>query len=406
MRLKKRDGGTVSLAVDSLSEADRIYLCGPVASDSAPDPLTPHVKVVTTGVGINGENALKNAFSHAIEQAVGVLVDAESIIENDQIIRDQVLTFTRGFLQEHAVTGRWQEDGLWHVRIWALITVNPLSERLTAQNVTVRRIPGELLWGRAVVEMENEENAAGIFARTMRDFGIDKLVKVGIVGEPEVVEKNAVTAKLRVQVRLMPDYEKWALLHRNLESILKKFATKSTSYTTTDRPNTDAGRYYMLLDAETDQRLVQALDGDGGIVCLFKKANRSGTVTYWQTFRVPISIKEELDVLSLRQYDLRVSLKDATGNTLLKNEHVLEDRTGSYLNQLIDVLGKNYRSNLSFQADYLIAPVLFPNNIKDYTYRMGHCFMRYPYEETFTIDLDQLRAVDEVTAEITERTSP
>ncbi|NLF69223.1 MAG: hypothetical protein GX575_09235 [Candidatus Anammoximicrobium sp.] len=85
VKLKKEDGGTVSLPVDNLSDADRVLLCGPDASKTPPGASGPQVKVVATGVGMDGEMALKNAFSHAIEQAVGVLVDAETIVDNDQL---------------------------------------------------------------------------------------------------------------------------------------------------------------------------------------------------------------------------------------------------------------------------------------------------------------------------------
>jgi len=406
VKLKKEDGGTVSLPVDNLSDADRLLLCGPDVSKTSPDASGPLVKVVATGVGSDGQTALKNAFSNALEQAVGVLVDAETIIDNDQIIRDQVLTFTRGFLQQHAVTGRWQEEGLWHVRIWALVSVKPLSERLTAQNITVRQVPGELLWGQAVVEIENEAQAAEIFARAMRDFGIDKQVKVEIVGEPDVIERNPVTAKLRVRVRLTPDFEKWQLLHGNLEPILKKIASVSASFATVAQPPNPDAYYNMVLDKETDERLIQTLQGEGGVACLFKEANRTGTGTYWQAFGVPAPIKEELDRLAVRKYDLRVCLADASGNTLVQHEHPLEDLTGNYNHtQLIDILGQDYRSNLTFQADYLLAPVIFSNSIFGGR-RLSSYRTQLVYEESITLKLDQLRALTKVSAEIRERTAP
>jgi hypothetical protein len=406
VKLKKEDGGTVSLPVDNLSDADRVWLCGPDVPKTPPGASGPQVKVVATGVGMDGEMALKNAFSHAIEQAVGVLVDAETIVDNDQLIRDQVLTFTRGVLQQYAVTGRWQEEGLWHVRIWALVSVNPLSEKLTAQNITVRQVPGELLWGQAVVEIQNESQAAEIFARAMRDFGIDKLVKVEIVGEPDAIEKNPVTAKLRVRVRLTPDFEKWQPLHRNLEPILKKIASASASFATVAQPPNPDAYCNMVLDKETDERLIQTLQGEGGVACLFKEANRTGTATYWQAFRVPAPIKEELDRLALRKYDLRVCLADAAGNTLVQHEHPLEDLTGNYNHtQLIDVLGRDYRSNLTFQADYLLAPLIFSNSIFGGR-RLSSYRTQLVYEENITLQLDQLRALNKVSAEILERTRP
>ena len=52
--------------------------------------------MTVTGVGTDPDKAVQNAFSQAIEQVVGVLVDADTVVKNDQLIRDEVLTYSRG----------------------------------------------------------------------------------------------------------------------------------------------------------------------------------------------------------------------------------------------------------------------------------------------------------------------
>ena len=81
---------------------------GPEATDSqAPsaDAQPQVMDVVATGVGADPEQAKQNAFSAAIEQVVGVLVDAETIVKNDEVVRDEVLTFSRGYVNEFKEIG-------------------------------------------------------------------------------------------------------------------------------------------------------------------------------------------------------------------------------------------------------------------------------------------------------------
>jgi hypothetical protein len=69
------------------------------------------VAVVATGAGETPDAARQNAFSAAIEQVVGALVDAETIVKNDQVVRDQVLTYSRGYVEEFDVVASWERVG-------------------------------------------------------------------------------------------------------------------------------------------------------------------------------------------------------------------------------------------------------------------------------------------------------
>ena len=57
------------------------------------------ISVVATGIGKDRDEALKSALRAAVEQAVGVLVDAETLVTNDKLVTDKILTFSDGFVQ-------------------------------------------------------------------------------------------------------------------------------------------------------------------------------------------------------------------------------------------------------------------------------------------------------------------
>jgi len=71
-------------------------------------------KVVATGAGMNEDQALKNAFTIAVQQVVGTIVDTETIVREDDTIRERILSASNGFIKSYNVIRQWQQDGLHH----------------------------------------------------------------------------------------------------------------------------------------------------------------------------------------------------------------------------------------------------------------------------------------------------
>ena len=69
-------------------------------------------EVVAEGVGTTADEAIKDAFRNAVRQVVGAVVDAETLVKNDELIDDKVLTYSDGFIKGYVsfrqacVTGR------------------------------------------------------------------------------------------------------------------------------------------------------------------------------------------------------------------------------------------------------------------------------------------------------------
>ena len=95
-------------------------------------------EVIVTGVGTDPDKAIQNAFSQAIEQTVGFLVDAETVVKNDQLIRDEILTYSRGYVEKYEVVKRWEEDGLHHATIRAVVARDKLVEKLTGMKIATQ----------------------------------------------------------------------------------------------------------------------------------------------------------------------------------------------------------------------------------------------------------------------------
>ena len=89
------------------------------------------VSTMGKGVGVTAEEALKDSFRDAVERAVGVFVDAEAQAENDQLIRDQVLTHSNAYIAKYKkVSERKIENGLQEVKIVAEVKKGELTQKL------------------------------------------------------------------------------------------------------------------------------------------------------------------------------------------------------------------------------------------------------------------------------------
>ena len=240
--LKKDDGATIKVPLESLSETDRRYVeqrvvgqeraeklggdtGGPAVEINPTDgkkstrPASAKAKEVTvTGVGTDPDMALQNAFSQAIQQVVGVLVDAVTVVKNDQLIRDEILTYSRGYVQKYEVAERWEEDGLHHARIRAVVAQDKLVEKLGKLNIAVKSVEGEREAINIAIAVENEARAAKMLENALAGFQMGKLTKV-TYSQPEVIRDGA-NAKLRMEVTISPDLQQWQQLSQELRRVL------------------------------------------------------------------------------------------------------------------------------------------------------------------------------------------
>ena len=83
--------------------------------------------VTAVGVGTTPSEAERDAMRCAVQQAVGTLLDANTITRNAQIIEDNIYTTSHGYIANYTVTKRQQTDGVWRITINADISTDPSS---------------------------------------------------------------------------------------------------------------------------------------------------------------------------------------------------------------------------------------------------------------------------------------
>ena len=363
--LRKKDGTTIDVPLESLSDADREYVQQNASGNEADSELaeeprssgqpgrpatssrrghngdtveinpsggkrsartaSPQAKeVIVTGVGTDPEKAIQNAFSQAIEQTVGLLVDAETVVKNDELIHDEVLTYSRGYMEKYEVVRRWQEGGLHHAKIRAVVARDKLVEKLRGMKLAVQEVSGDLASRQINFDVKNEEQAAEMFKKALAGFDMAKLTNVAIVGKPEIKREGS-SASVRVKIQLSPDKARWNELAKDLRQILAKTSSRRASITIAGGEARTATFFFgknIHADfgkgsvQEAGDRLKQQLHSEGILVALFKSASVDGGRMEWEVFRVPESLEGAVKASLPPTYRITCALLDESGGQI------------------------------------------------------------------------------------------
>jgi len=190
------------------------------------DAAPPTVTVVASGTGKDEDGALRQAYQNAIQQVVGTIVDAETVVKDDQIIKEQILTASNAIVSKSERIGQPKvEDGLVTVTVRATIETRQLTERLEKANVISKSVNGEDLFARAVTELQKETDSTKIIQRVFEGFP-GNVLKAEPLGEPRVISQTTAGASVGVTVRFSVDMKKYAQWQAAFIPILSKVAKK------------------------------------------------------------------------------------------------------------------------------------------------------------------------------------
>ena len=135
----------------------------PLAASAADDDSL--VEVFATGVGTTQDAAMKAANKAAVEQVVGTMVDATTLVENDELVEDRILTYSAALIADSKIVGTPKSaDGLITVKVKATVKKTALREKLVAAKLISVELDGESLWAQMVSAQDNLADAEAMIA--------------------------------------------------------------------------------------------------------------------------------------------------------------------------------------------------------------------------------------------------
>jgi len=85
------------------------------------------------------ENALNNAFRRAVEQAVGVLVESETLVKNFQLVSDRIYSKSAGYIKKYTITGEKVEGDTFRIEIKALVSKVKIEKDLDEIGLLIKK---------------------------------------------------------------------------------------------------------------------------------------------------------------------------------------------------------------------------------------------------------------------------
>lgn len=156
--------GFVSLTVCSMAQ-ERVVIAPNGATQSSVR------EVVATGFGINPQKAEEQALMAAVRSAIGVYLDANTIVANEEVIQNRILSLSNGFVKEYTAIKRSgpSPDGLYEVTIVAKIESSQLMSAMKSANIVSGEIQGRNLWAESATKIKGVDDAVRILQATIRE---------------------------------------------------------------------------------------------------------------------------------------------------------------------------------------------------------------------------------------------
>lgn len=86
--------------------------------------------ITVTGSGASRDDAIKIALREAIERAVGVFVYTTTSVENYQLLKDEILTATRGMVQDYDILKEEQSDKIYFLTLKVRVKADEIKNKI------------------------------------------------------------------------------------------------------------------------------------------------------------------------------------------------------------------------------------------------------------------------------------
>lgn len=127
--------------------------------------------VIATGYGVDHDAALKNALQTAVEQQIGILIDSETIIKNDNLIKNEILTASNGFVKKYDELSTSVNNGLTEVKIKAEVKPQAVAKKIQSLNIATLKAEGVSdIYAEAKTKEKAKIDSQAIFDNTMKEI--------------------------------------------------------------------------------------------------------------------------------------------------------------------------------------------------------------------------------------------
>ena len=196
------------------------------------------VDVVATGHGSTVREATKAALRAAVEQVVGTMVDASTLVENDELIEDEILSYSAGMIEKATPIGepKKSEEGFYTVKVKATVKKGKLEEKLRAASAVNVTLDGADLFARMTAAQDNLADAEKMIENVLAKH-VACIVAKEVPGEngTSPIDFDPKTGEVFANVRVRIDMAKYRQFVKEVLEKLGSMAERKIPFSGDDR---------------------------------------------------------------------------------------------------------------------------------------------------------------------------
>jgi hypothetical protein len=360
------------------------------------DSKVENQEVIADGKGETDDAALKDAFRNAVRKVVGVYVDQETLVKDDELITDNVLTLSNGFIKSYKEISKSEKDGIRTVSIEAVVENQAILTKLEAVKISVKKINLKNIVDKEMDRMASEltqeqalKDAGALFEASVKKLP-DNILLVRTVGEPEQSKQDGDKIDLTFTIELSIDIKAYENLKDKVDALLKRTSQRQGDFTMLSKIYDGQFEVPEKLDLVPKD----VYEYKKGMVLLNTHRSRDFSRTEWNYYHLGIPI-ESLKTYSDRKCTIKLSLLSSKGDLIANDRFEFEDSSYN-VNPITINKGSNSHQYPFGDKCYMISPFFFD------TYSMS----RFQYKtksqmkRTISLTVDEIKMIDLVRCEL------
>ena len=298
-------------------------------------------EVVVTGLGPDEEEAKKQAYRNAVQTVIGSLVVAETLVENDQLVQDKILSHSDGYVTKVQQVGQSKvmTNGLISVTMRVTVKIKQLREKLTAESITLTDMDGESLFAEKITKREEKKDAASIVKEALKDIPA-AVIKAEADIKSAVIKDDGGMSQVTLPVKVYVDEEAYGKFVRSFISTLEGMGYKRKTGNITFKKYKNSRDYeYLHIDSRDAIRVIYGDNPFGdqsstvhhnshAFFLIGEVINLPGSVSRVSCFLIPIDIYMAIfsaqtavfQAQSTTLFTVNVEITDADGAVIAKRE--------------------------------------------------------------------------------------
>lgn len=134
------------------------------------------VPIRSTGAGISFDEAKESAFRQAIENRIGVLVLSDREVQSYKLLKDDILTYSAGYVDDYIVISQEKSGKKWLVTLDVWVSSSKLTSRIISSKESDGRINGKKASDSFSSYVKQKQQADRLTSKVLEGFPENALV--------------------------------------------------------------------------------------------------------------------------------------------------------------------------------------------------------------------------------------